>query len=345
MEEPEIRSSSHSSLKSTKKLSSFTCSFCPLDSVDNIQIDSTGKNNSITDVYLNTMTASESDGYYNDQASVKDSVGNNYDENIITLGSTGVLGNGTSYATFYLGGQYKLLVGKLAVNNSSWNEHTASFSIYCDDNEVYNSGEVSKQFAPIDVSVNTENCQWLKVMVNNFTDNGGEYINFILSDFCLYVDEVSVPNTSVEVDSKDNVKDTYLKNMTASESDDYYPDVNSAKDTHGNAFDNHIVTIGQPGVLENGTSYATFYLGKKYKTLTGKIAVNATSWDNEVASLIIYSDNNEIYNSGDVGKEFNPVELSVNVEECEWLKIYVDNNDGEWGENVNFILSEMKLHS
>lgn len=134
------------------------------------------------------MTVSESDGYYNDKASVMDSVGNNYEDNIITLGSTGVLGNGTSYATFYLGGQYKLLAGKLAVNNSSINGYTASFSIYCDDDEVYNSGEVSKQFAPTDISVNVENCQWLKVVVNNFAANGGENINFILSDFCLYED-------------------------------------------------------------------------------------------------------------------------------------------------------------
>ena len=229
-------------------------------------------------VSLKDMTVSESDGYYTDEESTMDSVGNNYSNNFTTLGTTGVLGNGTSYATFYLGGRYNYLFGKLAVNNSSWDEHTASFSIYCDDNEVYNTGEVSKQFAP-------------------------------------------------------------------TESDGYYPDSNSAKDPHGNAYDNHVVTIGTVGVLGNGTSYATFYLGKKYKSLTGKIAVNSTSWDNKVASFVIYSDDNEIYNTGDVGKEFNPIDLSLILEDCEWLKIYVDNNDGDWGENINFILSEFKLHT
>ena len=68
---------------------------------------------------LKEMTASESDGYYTDEGSAKDSVGNNYSNNFTTLGTTGVLGNGTSYATFYLGGRYNYLIGKLAVNNSS----------------------------------------------------------------------------------------------------------------------------------------------------------------------------------------------------------------------------------
>ena len=295
-------------------------------------------------VSLKDMTVSESDGYYTDEESTMDSVGNNYSNNFTTLGTTGVLGNGTSYATFYLGGRYNYLIGKLAVNNSSWDEHTASFSIYCDDNEVYNTGEVSKQFAPTDISVNIENCQWLKIMVNNFAGSDGEYINFILSDFYFSKSNEDLQTQTLSENSN-NVKDTYLKNMNATESDGYYPDSNSAKDPHGNAYDNHVVTIGTVGVLGNGTSYATFYLGKKYKSLTGKIAVNSTSWDNKVASFVIYSDDNEIYNTGDVGKEFNPIDLSLILEDCEWLKIYVDNNDGDWGENINFILSEFKLHT
>ena len=166
-------------------------------------------------VSLKDMTVSESDGYYTDEESTMDSVGNNYSNNFTTLGTTGVLGNGTSYATFYLGGRYNYLIGKLAVNNSSWDEHTASFSIYCDDNEVYNTGEVSKQFAPTDISVNIENCQWLKIMVNNFAGSGGEYINFILSDFNMYENADSIPAPSSEENI--DIRDVFLKTLTASE--------------------------------------------------------------------------------------------------------------------------------
>lgn len=317
--------------------------FIMYENAESIPQLSTEEDVTIGDVYLKSMTASESDGYYTDEGTAMDSVGNNYSNNFTTLGTTGVLGNGTSYATFYLGGHYSYLTGKLAVNNSSWNEHTASFSIYCDDNEVYNTGEVSKQFAPIDISVNIEKCQWLKIMVNNFADSGGEYINYILSDFCFRSSNNTSLNYKEEKSTK--VEDTYLKNMTASESDDYYTSINSAKDSHGNAFDNHVVTIGAVGVLENGTSYATFFLGGNYQTLTGKIAINNSSWDDRKASFSIFCDDHEVYCTGDVGKEFNPSEISINVEKCEWLKIYVDNNDGEWGENINFILSEFKLHS
>ena len=124
-------------------------------------------------------------------------------------------------------------------------------------------------------------------MVNNFAGSDGEYINFILSDFYFSKSNEDLQTQTLSENSN-NVKDTYLKNMNATESDGYYPDSNSAKDPHGNAYDNHVVTIGTVGVLGNGTSYATFYLGKKYKSLTGKIAVNSTSWDNKVASFVIY---------------------------------------------------------
>ncbi len=296
------------------------------------------------DISLKEMVAAESDGYYSDETSVMDSVGNKYTGNVISLGSTGVLGNGTSYAVFYLGGNYKSLTGKLAVNNSSWNEYTASFSVYADDNEIYNTGEVSKKFVPIDLLVNIENCQWLMLKVTNFASSGGENINFILSDFIIHKNEVNVTST-YKKETNTATSDSYLKNLVASEFDDYYNDTNSAKDSHGNAYDNHVITIGAVGVLENGTSYATYYLGNKYKSLTGKIAVNSTSWENKVASLIIYSDDAEIFNTGDIGKDYNPFDVDINIDGCEWLKIVVDNNDGEFGENINFILSEMRLHS
>ena len=124
--------------------------------------------------------------------------------------------------------------------------------------------------------------------------------------------------------------------------------MNGVTDTVGNTYSNHILTIGHPGVVDNGTAYAIYYLGGNYNTLSGTIAINDTSRNEEkyTTELSILCDENIVYATGQTSRAFAPTEFSVSVEGCQWLKIYqVNYREGEatWHENYNFILSDWKL--
>ena len=47
-------------------------------------------------------------------------------------------------------------------------------------------------------------------MVNNFAGSGGEYINFILSDFCFSKSKENLQTQAIK-ENGNSVKDTYLK--------------------------------------------------------------------------------------------------------------------------------------
>lgn len=78
----------------------------------------------------------------------------------------------------------------------------------------------------------------------------------------------------------------YLDSLKVAESHGFYEDENTAESTVGDTYSGHVVTIGQVGVLGDD-AYAMYYLGGKYKTLSGTIAINDKSWEKGISELLI----------------------------------------------------------
>lgn len=134
---------------------------------------------------------------------------------------------------------------------------------------------------------------------------------------------------------------TYLNTLKVSESSGFYDDESEADDTIGNKYLGNVMTIGSG---YDDECYAIYYLGGNYKTLSGIIAVHDYSASEEEynGQLFISTDDNVIYTTEEMGRVSVPVEFSVNVENCQWLKInkvgYAFNGNG-----TRFILSDWKL--
>lgn len=138
---------------------------------------------------------------------------------------------------------------------------------------------------------------------------------------------------------------TYLDSLKVAESNHYNEDESNAIDTIGNTYTSHVLSIGIVGYYSDEDTYAMYYLGGKYKTLSGTIAVNDKSRDNGKGEVSILCDDNVVYTTGAVSRATAPVEFSVNIENCQWLKIaeYSYNGYNGYDKNINFILSDWKL--
>ncbi|MDE6664755.1 MAG: hypothetical protein K2K14_00980 [Ruminococcus sp.] len=144
-----------------------------------------------------------------------------------------------------------------------------------------------------------------------------------------------VPET--EPPTKPQSKFVYLSNMKVTESNYEFNLQNGvdAIDTIGNRYSGYVITVGNPILIEEG--YATYYLGGKYKTLSGTIAVHDDTYGDDVGELSILCDENIVYGTGIIGRTSVPTEFSVNIEDCQWLKICRNKS------TVKFILSDWKL--
>lgn len=136
---------------------------------------------------------------------------------------------------------------------------------------------------------------------------------------------VNAPEFAAEIEKINEVKPVYLCDIKCSNSGQYNQITSGTKlmDTIGNQY--------EPGNLFNlyckYSSYtryygfADYYLGYKYKTLTGTVAVDDKS-DNTTASLIIEADNVQIYEIP-LSRSTEPVKISIDVTTVNWIKFKV----------------------
>ncbi|MCM1506578.1 MAG: hypothetical protein NC177_05515 [Ruminococcus flavefaciens] len=141
----------------------------------------------------------------------------------------------------------------------------------------------------------------------------------------------------------------YLDSLKVAESNGFYENEVSAESTVGDKYIGHIMTIGHVGVCDSETEFGMFYLGGKYKILSGNIAINDTSWEGARGELSISCDDNVIYTTEEMGRATAPFPLPENlsVEGCQWLKISLVNYGGTWNagwdKKTNVILADWKL--
>lgn len=131
----------------------------------------------------------------------------------------------------------------------------------------------------------------------------------------------------------------YLNSLKVAQSGCFYEDEIYAEDTIGNTYIENIMKIGT-GYSDE--CYAMYYLGGKYKTLSGIIAVHDGTDNDYSGQIAISADANVIYTTDEMGRASVPIEFSVNIENCNWLKINkfgsTFNGKGAW-----FILADWKL--
>lgn len=69
-------------------------------------------------------------------------------------------------------------------------------------------------------------------------------------------------------------------------------------------------------------AYAIYFLGGKYTTLTGTLAIKDDSDKNGLLYISIYDDNdNVIYSSGSLDRITKPIELNLDVENIDFITI------------------------
>lgn len=98
----------------------------------------------------------------------------------------------------------------------------------------------------------------------------------------------------------------YLDEMTLSETIGVSTE-GKPTDVTGNQYLNHYLTISNNGFHDG---LIKVYLGKKYSQLSGVIAVDLNTTNEDLAVITIKSDDSVLYSSGQIPKSTSPIELS-----------------------------------
>lgn len=111
---------------------------------------------------------------------------------------------------------------------------------------------------------------------------------------------------------------------------------NNAVDTLGNEYLGNILTIGSG---YSSDDYIIYYLGGQYTNLTGTIAIDdrSSNSDSYNAQLFVSCDDTVVYDTDMLGRATVPIEFSINIENCQWLKISKAGR-GFNGNTTTFIL-------
>jgi hypothetical protein len=152
---------------------------------------------------------------------------------------------------------------------------------------------------------------------------------------------VNAPEFAAEVEKINEVKPTYLCDVKCSNWG-HYEQITSGEmltDTIGNKYElNNLFEMSSTGVGSGWTGFADYYLGYKYKTLTGMIAVSDKS-QNTSARLIIEGDNKQIYSTS-LNRSTAPISINFDVSNINWLSIKLI---GDNAYDLYIILSDFQL--
>lgn len=142
----------------------------------------------------------------------------------------------------------------------------------------------------------------------------------------------------IEPQEQDN--EIYLDEMTLSETIGVSNE-GKPTDVTGKQYLNHYLTISDNGFHDG---LIKVYLGKKYSQLSGVIAVDLNTTNEDLAVITIKSDDSVLYSSGQILKSTSPIQLSqLDITDCEWLTIDVDMEGKYLSSKFSVILSDFML--
>ena len=246
--------------------------------------------------------------------------------------STGQTNTGVEYAHYMhsscpyseiiynLNGNYDTLTALWSITYYDRDTDTRnSFEIYADDNLVYTSPTITGGDLPVDVSVDINGCKLLTIMFKDGT-GAAELANLWLSNKTERVenkvddtDQINLPCwlTDLEYFFNDGVEVRANEVGTANTGDQY----------------SHYIFGG-------ASSRITYYLNGKYEKLTGLWSLCSSSRDaTNKNEFMVYADGKAIYTSPKITRGDKPVEIEVDIKNCEQLKIVfsLGNGEGELG--------------
>ena len=190
-----------------------------------------------------------------------------------------------------------------------------SFEIYADDTLVYTSPTITGGDLPVDVSVDINECKLLTILFKDGTGSA-ELANIRLSNKTERTKnkvnntgEINLPCwlTDLEYFFNDGVEVRANEVGTANTEDQY----------------SHYM-FGREG------SRITYYLNGKYEKLTGLWSLCSSNRDaTNKNEFMVYADGKAIYTSPKITKGDQPVEIEVDIKNCEQLKIVFTLGNGE----------------
>lgn len=156
-----------------------------------------------------------------------------------------------------------------------------------------------------------------------------------------YMTEGISSNTTVMESTTIEHEEINLCDLKVVENSGAWSVANNAVDTLENEY---LANILQIGGGYSSDDYVIYYLGGKYTDLTGTIAIDDRSSNIEEynAQLFVSCDDNVAYATDILGRSTVPIEFSINVEDCQWLKISKAGK-GFNGSTTTFILYNWTL--
>lgn len=142
------------------------------------------------------------------------------------------------------------------------------------------------------------------------------------------------------IDPQEQPNEIYLDEMTLSEAIGLSTD-DMPTDVTGKQYFNHYITLTDYGFQDG---HIKVYLGKKYTQLSGIIAIDLDTTNEDLGVITIKNDGNVLYSTGKIPKSTSPIELSqLDISGCEWLTFDVDLKGQYLNSKFSIILSDFKL--
>lgn len=156
------------------------------------------------------------------------------------------------------------------------------------------------------------------------------------------------------LDELDGVSEVALTSLTVASSDSFELIEGSQKDTTGNSYSSDDTWVGR-SLRADSPSLISFYIGKKYRSLNGKIAVeyvDNTSYLKdyearfELRGSIDGSESKVIWQKDRITMNTAPTDIpsdEIDLSEFDWLEFRVYSTKGDAGNGIPVLLSNVKL--
>ena len=156
------------------------------------------------------------------------------------------------------------------------------------------------------------------------------------------------------LDELDGVSEVALTSLTVASSNRFELIDGSQKDTAGNSYSPDDTWVGHP-LTADSPSLISFYIGKKYRSLNGKIAVEYvenTSYLKdyearfELRGSIDGSESKVIWQKDRITMNTAPTDIpsdEIDLSEFDWLEFRVYSTKGDAGNGIPVLLSNVKL--
>lgn len=156
------------------------------------------------------------------------------------------------------------------------------------------------------------------------------------------------------LDELEGVSEVALTSLTVASSSRFELIEGSQKDTAGNSYSSDDTWVGRPNSADS-PSVISFYIGKKYRSLNGVIAVEYVEDTSilkdyearlELRGSVDGSDSKVIWQKDHITMNTAPTDIpsnEIDLSDFDWLEFRVYSTKGYTGNGIPVLLSNVKL--